>query len=53
MNRMPGPDGKYAERTRRHHALVHQLRAEGRRLHEITRHPGWGLHTVRLNRTAT
>jgi hypothetical protein len=24
----PDPDGKYAERTRRHHALVHELRAE-------------------------
>jgi hypothetical protein len=26
----PDPTGKYAERTQRHHALVHQLRAEGR-----------------------
>jgi transposase len=50
----PGPAGKYAERTRRHHALVHQLRAEGRGLREIARHLGWGLHTVqRLDRAAT
>jgi hypothetical protein len=42
----PDPAGKYAERTRRHHDLVHQLRAEGRGLREIARHLGWGLHTV-------
>jgi len=42
----PAPDGKYAERARRHHALVHGLRAEGRGLREIARHLGWGLHTV-------
>jgi hypothetical protein len=40
--------------TRRHHALVHGLRAEGRGLREIARHLGWGLHTVqRLDRAAT
>ena len=50
----PDPAGKYAERTRRHHALVHQLRAEGRGLREIARHLGWGVHTVqRLDRAAT
>jgi hypothetical protein len=50
----PGPAEKYAERTRRHHALVHRLRAEGRGLREIARHLGWGLHTVqRLDRAAT
>ena len=50
----PDPAGKYAERTRRHHALVHQLRAEGRGLREIARHLGWGLHTVqRLDRATT
>jgi len=50
----PDPTGKYAERVRRHHALVHQLRAEGRGLREIARHLGWGLHTVqRLDRAAT
>jgi transposase len=50
----PDPTGKYAERTRRHHELVRQLRAEGRGLREIARHLGWGLHTVqRLDRAAT
>jgi Transposase/zinc-finger of transposase IS204/IS1001/IS1096/IS1165 len=50
----PDPTGKYAERTQRHHALVHGLRAEGRGLREIARHLGWGLHTVqRLDRAAT
>ena len=50
----PDPTGKYAERTQRHHVLVHQLRAEGRGLREIARHLGWGLHTVqRLDRAAT
>jgi transposase len=49
----PDPTGKYAERTRRHHELVRQLRAEGRGLREISRHLGWGLHTVqRLDRAA-
>jgi transposase len=52
--RQPDPAGRYAERTRRHHALVHGLRAEGRGLREIARHLGWGLHTVqRLDRAAT
>ena len=52
--RQPDPDGKYAERTQRHHALVRGLRAEGRGLREIARHLGWGLHTVqRLDRAAT
>lgn len=50
----PDPAGKYAERAQRHHALVRQLRSEGRGLHEIARHLGWGLHTVqRLDRAAT
>jgi transposase len=50
----PDPAGKYAERVRRHHALVRQLRADGRGLREIARHLGWGLHTVqRLDRAAT
>jgi hypothetical protein len=52
--RQPDPTGKYAERTRRHHELVRQLRAEGRGLREIARHLGWGLHTVqRYDRAAT
>jgi transposase len=50
----PEPAGKYADRARRHHALVHELLAEGRGLREIARHLGWGLHTVqRYARAAT
>jgi len=50
----PDPAGKYADRARRHHALVHELLAEGRGLREIARHLGWGLHTVqRYARAAT
>ena len=46
--------GKFAERTRRNHTLVHALRAEGRGLREIARHLSWGLHTVqRYDRAAT
>jgi hypothetical protein len=48
------PTGKFAERAKRNHALVHGLRAEGRGLREIARHLGWGLHTVqRYDRAAT
>jgi transposase len=48
------PEGKFAERARRNHALVHALRAEGRGIREITRHLGWGHHTVqRYDRAAT
>jgi len=51
---LPEPAGKFAERTKRKHALVHELRAEGRGLREIARHLGWGLHTVqRYDRAAT
>jgi transposase len=50
----PDPAGKYADRARRHHAIVHGLLAEGRGLREIARHLGWGLHTVqRYARAAT
>ncbi len=50
----PEPAGKFAERARRNHALVHALRAEGRGLREIARHLSWGLHTVqRYDRAAT
>ena len=50
----PDPAGKFAERARRKHELVHALRAEGRGLREIARHLGWGLHTVqRYDRAAT
>lgn len=51
---MPELTGKFAERARRNHALVHQLRAEGRGIREISRHLGWGQHTVqRYERAAT
>jgi hypothetical protein len=50
----PEPAGKFAERTRRNHTLVHALRAAGRGLREIARHLSWGLHTVqRYDRAAT
>jgi Transposase/zinc-finger of transposase IS204/IS1001/IS1096/IS1165 len=50
----PEPAGKYAERARRHHALVHEFLAQSRGLREIARHLGWGLHTVqRYARAAT
>jgi len=50
----PDPTGRFAERARRKHELVHALRAEGRGLREIARHLGWGLHTVqRYDRAAT
>jgi len=50
----PEPSGKYADRARRHHAIVHGLLAEGRGVREIARHLGWGLHTVqRYARAAT
>jgi hypothetical protein len=50
----PKPSGKFADRARRKHELVHALRAEGRGLREIARHLGWGLHTVqRYDRAAT
>jgi transposase len=50
----PEPAGKYADRARRHHALVHELLADGRGLREIARHLDWGLHTVqRYARAAT
>jgi transposase len=42
----PEPAGKYADRARRHHAIVHERLAQGRGLREIARHLGWGLHTV-------
>jgi Transposase len=50
----PEPAGKFAERAKRNHALVRQLRAEGRGIREIVRHLGWGQHTVqRYDRAAT
>jgi transposase len=51
---VPEPSGKFAERAKRNHALVHGLRAEGRGIREIARHLGWGQHTVqRYDRAAT
>jgi len=41
------PTGRLAERARAHHALVHGLLSEGMGLRAITRHLGWGRHTVR------
>jgi transposase len=50
----PEAAGKFAERAKRNHALVRQLRAEGRGIREIARHLGWGQHTVqRYDRAAT
>ena len=50
----PEPAGKYADRARRHHAIMHDLLNQGRGLREIARHLGWGLHTVqRYARAAT
>ena len=50
----PEPSGKFAERAKRNHALVHGLRAEGRGIREIARHLRWGQHTVqRYDRAAT
>ncbi|MFI1338411.1 transposase [Streptomyces sp. NPDC020845] len=37
---------KFAERARAHHALVHDLLAQGMGLRHIARHLGWGRHTV-------
>jgi hypothetical protein len=50
----PQPAGKFAERTRRHHAMVHQLLTDGHGIRTIARHLGWGRHTVqRYARAAT
>jgi transposase len=38
--------GRFAERAFRHHALVHELLAQGHGIRAITRHLGWGHHTV-------
>jgi transposase len=48
------PAGKFAERARRHHQIVHELLAEGHGIRTIARHLGWGRHTVqRYARAAT
>jgi transposase len=50
----PEPAGTFAERTRRHHAMVHDLLAGGHTIRAIARHLGWGRHTVqRYARAAT
>jgi transposase len=40
------PVGRFAERAFRHHALVHDLVAQGHALRAIARQLGWGFHTV-------
>ncbi|MFE4366747.1 ISL3 family transposase [Streptomyces sp. NPDC056835] len=48
------PTGRFAERARQHHALVHGLIAEGHSLRSIAHQLGWGRHTVqRYARAAT
>ena len=42
----PLPAGPMAQRRREHHALIHGLLAQGLGIREITRHLGWGRHTV-------
>lgn len=49
----PEPTGKFAERARQHHAMVHELLAEGHPIRAITRHLGWGRHTVQRYARAT
>ena len=44
--RQPEPAGKFAERARRHHQMVHELLADGHGIRTIARHLGWGRHTV-------
>jgi hypothetical protein len=40
------PTGRFADRARAHHALVHDLLAQGMGIRHITRPPGGGRHTV-------
>lgn len=40
------PTGRFAERARAHHALVHDLLDQGMGIRQIARHLGWGRHTV-------
>lgn len=48
------PDGRFADRARAHHALVHGLLDQGLGIRAIARHLGWGRHTVqRYARAAT
>jgi transposase len=47
------PVGRFAERARRHHALVHDRLAQGHGLRAIARQLGWGRHTVQRYARAT
>jgi transposase len=50
----PEPARKFAVRAQRHHAMVHELLADGHTIRAIARHLGWGRHTVqRYARAAT
>ncbi|MFJ8364506.1 ISL3 family transposase [Streptomyces sp. NPDC093984] len=40
------PMGRFAERARAHHALVHELLDQGMGIRHFARHLGWGRHTV-------
>ncbi|WP_328743890.1 ISL3 family transposase [Streptomyces sp. NBC_00285] len=40
------PTGRFAERARAHHALVHELLDQGMGIRRTARHLGWGHHTV-------
>jgi Transposase len=46
--------GRFAQRARAHHALVHDLPSQGHGIRAIAAHLGWGRHTVqRYARAAT
>ncbi|MCH0557652.1 ISL3 family transposase [Streptomyces sp. MUM 16J] len=38
--------GRFAQRAREHHELVHELLGQGMGIRHIARHLGWGRHTV-------
>ncbi|MFJ9909822.1 ISL3 family transposase [Streptomyces sp. NPDC101152] len=46
------PTGRFAERARAHHALVHELLDQGMGIRHIARHLGWGRHTVQRHARA-
>jgi hypothetical protein len=43
---VPAPTGRLAERRCEHHALVHDLLAQGMAIRQIASHLGWGRHPV-------
>ncbi|MFE7044565.1 ISL3 family transposase [Streptomyces atratus] len=45
-DRQDDPIGKFADRARTHHALVHDLLDQGMSLRGVAHHLGWGRHTV-------